>query len=109
MRDIIYDEKEVSSATNSIENYISFLVNCIETYVGLLADLQGKAIKDDLICKELSELAIEIITLKKKLNNQGIILCKDIKNELTEIAEKDKFVFPGDFVAELSMMLKNLI
>lgn len=108
-RDIVYDENELSIATNSMVNYADFLSRCIEEYLTLLDDLQSKGIQDEVICSKIADLITIIETYKTVIYDE----CQDIRTKVNksieEIALEDDFRFPSDITSVVDALLSMFL
>lgn len=105
MKNIICDEAELVSAINKIDSYIDFLIRSIDTYINILADIQGNAIQDDLINKQLSEIADSIQPIREILFRAKKSIHKDIRGFIDEIEEIDNFKFPNEIETEILALI----
>lgn len=107
MKDVVYDEIELSMAMNSIENYADFLSRCIEQYIGLLNKLKNKGIQDELICSKIEELATTMRPYKAVIYDECKNISEKVNKSITEIETADKFYFPNGITSMVGSLLSK--
>lgn len=105
MNEVICAEGEIKTVTGEIVQYIETLISNITTYNLRLKVVQMTGIKDELIRAKLQDLSIELNSYKKALS----VLAENIQSTenayIRDLAEKDKFVFPGEIMSAIDALL----
>lgn len=105
--DFFLDESEISIAVNQMINHAEFLSQSIDTYIGILSQIQGNGIKDRLICSQLSDLAISVKEKQVGIAQVYENLGKYMETEFNEVQEGDNFIFPFDIMTEVTSLLSR--
>lgn len=105
--DFVLAQSEISIAVNQIVNHAEFLSQSIDTYIEILSQVQGKGIKDKLICSQLSDLASSV--KEKQVNIAQIYenLGKYMEAEFNDVQDGDNFIFPFDLMTEVTSLLSQ--
>ena len=107
--DVICDEAELMIAANQIMDYAQFLDESIGTYIKILAKIQNKGIKDDLVCARLSELATEVKPVKTSLAKCSEDTVVKIRQYVDAVAAADNFKFSSDLQGSILTVLAQLL
>ena len=109
VKDIIYDESEISIAANQLINYVDFLGQCIDEYISALNELKTKGIEDDKICANVEELINEISTYKSKIVNVGQNLKSAMNEGVNGIVFADKCKFYSNMTDKIRTDLARFL
>ncbi|WP_040214962.1 hypothetical protein [Clostridium polynesiense] len=107
--DIICAEDEMSMAANNIMGYADFLSRSIESYIAILAEVQEKGIKDDLVSSRLSAIASSLMPVKTSIFNECQAIAVDIKDNIAGVEAVDNFNFPADLTSKLSSLVAQFL
>lgn len=105
--DFVLSESEVSIAVNQIMNHAEFLSQSIDTYIKILSQVQSEGIKDKLICSQLSNLATSVKEKQAGIAQVYENLANYINTEFNDVEDGDNFVFPFDFMTEVTSLLSR--
>lgn len=109
VKDIIYDESEISIAANQLINYVDFLGQCIDEYISALNELKTKGIEDDKICANVEELINEISPYKSKIVNVGQNLKSAMNEGVNGIVFADKCKFYSNMTDKIRTDLARFL
>ena len=102
--DVVSAEAEMSVAANNIQEYASFLSRTIQEYTNILAEIQNKAIQDDLICAKLSGIEKSLRPYKTSFADDGEELKQAVKEFIRCVEAADCFSFSSDVVFKMKSL-----
>lgn len=108
-KDVVYDEMELTIATNNILNYADFLSRSIERYISLINEVQENGIQDELICSKLSELVSTVTPYKTAIYNEVEKINSEVHKAIEEVAKADNFKFPDSVLKDMVSLLGEFL
>lgn len=109
MKNVVYDEYELSIAINNIEKHADYLSRSIDEYISILKKLKSDGIKDKEICSRIEELISSLTPYRYVINDDCRYIKSNINKSMNEVSSADNFKYPTTITDAVASILSRFL